>query len=165
MYRNIAAAVLLVVTFVSSSSNGQSPANAKPADRDSGAAEKVITETLRTMYEAEKRKDLDFIFANLSEDFAEVAGDGKLYYKSDIAAGFKDMVLKNYTISDCHFKLLTADSAYHTCEMRADAEFKGKPIPNHFRVTWLWTREQGKWLLRFEQGTMIPEPAKTGTAN
>lgn len=129
--------------------------------KESAAVEKQITATLHQMYEAEKRKDLKFIFSHLAQDFAEVAGDGKIYRRSDIEAGWNDVVLKGYTLLDCVFKLMTRDSAYMSCKMEVDATYKGQPFPKQFRVTTVWNRQQGKWLIRFEQGTMLPEPAKS----
>lgn len=127
---------------------------------ESAKVEKQITSTLRQLYEAEKRKDLKFIFAHLSDDFAEVAGDGKIYHRSDIEAGFKDVVLNEYKLSDCVFRLMTRDAAYLSCQMDLDATYKGQRFPSRFRVTYTWTRQNKDWLIRFEQGTVITEPAK-----
>lgn len=123
-------------------------------------AEKRITDTLHQMYEAEKRKDLKFVLSHLAEDFAEVAGDGGVYHRADIEAGWSDVVLKDYKLSDCVFKLLTRDAAYMTCNMEVDATYRGQPLPTRFRVTTIWTRHNSEWLVRFEQGTIIPGPPK-----
>jgi ketosteroid isomerase-like protein len=125
-------------------------------------AEQQITGTLHQMYEAEKRKDLKFVLSHLADDFAEVAGDGGVYHRSDIEAGWGDVVLKDYQLSDCAFKLMTRDAAYLTCKMEVDATYKGQPFPQRFRLTTVWTRRKGEWLIRFEQGTIIPEPSKDG---
>jgi ketosteroid isomerase-like protein len=122
--------------------------------------EKHITSTLRQMYEAEKRKDLKFVLSHLAEDFAEVAGDGGVYHRVDIEAGWSDVVLKDYLLSDCVFKLMSREAAYLSCKMGVDATYKGQPLPKRLRVTTLWTRHKDEWLVRFEQGTIIPEPSK-----
>lgn len=128
---------------------------------EESALEKQITSTLHQMYAAEKRRDLEFIHSHLADDFAEVAGDGKVYRWPDIEAGFKDVVLTEYSLTDCIFKLMTRDAAYLSCRMDVVASAKGQPIPARFRVTYVWTRQKEGWLLRFEQGTVIPEPAKS----
>lgn len=130
---------------------------------DESAAEKQISGTLHQMYEAEKRKDLNFVLAHLADDFAEVAGDGAVYQRSDIQAGWADVVLKDYKLSDCIFKLMSQDAAYLTCIMDVDATYKGQALPQRFRVTTVWTRHKGGWLVRFEQATIIPEPKKSST--
>jgi ketosteroid isomerase-like protein len=123
-------------------------------------AEKQITGALHQMYEAEKRKDLKFVLSHLADDFAEVAGDGGIYHRSDIEAGWNDVVLKDYTLSDCAFRLMTRDAAYLACRLEVDATYKGQPFPQRFRLTTVWTRHGSQWLIRLEQGTIIPEPAK-----
>ncbi len=129
------------------------------SSKETAAVESQITSTLHRMYEAEKRKDLQFIRSHLADDFAEVAGDGKVYHWADVEAGFKDVVLNDYKLSDCIFKMMTHDAAYLSCKMDLDATFKGQPFPGKFRVTYTWTRTDKEWLLRFEQGTVITEPA------
>ncbi len=128
---------------------------------EESSVEKQITNTLHQMYEAEKRRDLQSIHSHMADDFTEVAGDGKVYHWPDIEAGFKDVVLKEYKLTDCVFKLMTRDSAYLSCNMDLEATAKGQPFPARFRVTYVWTLHNKDWLLRFEQGTVIPEPGKT----
>ncbi len=126
---------------------------------EESAVEKQITGTLHQMYEAEKRKDLEFIHSHLAEDFTEIAGDGKVYHWADVEAGFKDVVLNDYRLTDCIFKLMTRDSAYLSCKMDVEATYRDQPFPAHLRVTYVWTRRKKDWLIRFEQATLIPEPA------
>jgi ketosteroid isomerase-like protein len=130
------------------------------SSRDEAASQKQVSDTLHQMYEAEKRKDLHFVLSHLSDDFAEVAGDGNVYHRADIEAGWSDVTLKDYKLSDCIFQLMTRDAAYLSCRMEVDATYKGQPFPQRFRVTTVWTRQQGGWLIRFEQGTIIPEQKK-----
>ena len=124
------------------------------------AVEKQITGTILQMYEAEKHKDLKFVLSHLADDFAEIAGDGGVYHRADIEAGWSDVVVNDYRLSDCLFKRMARDAAYLSCKMELDATYKGKPLPQRFRVTTVWTRQRGDWLIRFEQGTIIPEPPK-----
>ena len=128
--------------------------------QESASVEKHITRTLHQMYEAEKRKDLQFVLSKLAEDFAEVAGDGGVYTRADIEAGWADVVLNDYKLWDCVFKLMTRDAAYMSCKMEVDATYKGQPFPKRFRVTTVWSRQKGQWLIRFEQGTTIGEASK-----
>jgi len=130
------------------------------ASREASAAEKRITDTLHQMYEAEKRKDLKFVLAHLADDFAEIAGDGGIYHRADIEAGWSDVVLNDYKLSECVFKLMVRNAAYLTCKLEVDATYKSHPFPQRFRLTTVWTRQKGEWLIRLEQGTIISEPAK-----
>jgi ketosteroid isomerase-like protein len=134
------------------------------SSQDESAPQKQVSDTLHQMYEAEKRKDLHFVLSHLSDDFAEVAGDGNVFHRSDIEAGWSDVTLKDYKLSDCIFKLMTRNAAYLSCVMELDATYKGQPLPRRFRVTWVWTRQNGSWLVRFEQGTIIPEQKQDSPA-
>ncbi len=131
-----------------------------PAQSTADTETQLLT-NLRQMYEAEKKHDLNLIRSHLSDDFAEVAGDGRVYYWKEIESGFADMELREYKLSDCVTKLVTSDAAYLSCAMEVDASFKGNPLPRLFRVTWLWTRAKNRWVLRFEQGTIIPPGTPT----
>ena len=149
--RVVAVAVLCLSSVVGCAAQGK---------EESAAVEKYLSGTLHQMYEAEKRKDIKFVLSHLAEDFAEVAGDGKIYHRADIEAEWGNVVLNDYKLSDCVFHLMTRDSAYISCKMDLDATYKGQSFPAHFRVTYVWTRDKADWVIRFEQGTVITEPAK-----
>jgi ketosteroid isomerase-like protein len=129
--------------------------------KEEEAVERRITDTLRQMYEAERRRDLKFVLSHLADDFAEVAGNGGVYHRGDIEAEWSNVALHDYKLSDCAFKLMTRDSAYLTCKMELDATYKGQPFPSRLRVTTVWTRHGGEWSIRFEQGTTILEPSNS----
>ena len=131
------------------------------AQSDANIETQLLT-TLHKMYAAEKQHDLNFIRSYLSDDFAEVAGDGHVYHWKDIEDGFADMELREYKLSDCVAKLVASDAAYLSCAMEVDASFKGNPLPRLFRVTWLWTRAKDRWVVRFEQATIVPAASATG---
>ncbi len=130
------------------------------AQSDANIETQLLT-TLHKMYEAEKQHDLNSIRSYLSDDFAEVAGNGGVYHLKDIEAGFADMELRDYKLSDCVTKLVVSEAAYMSCAMEVEASFKRNPLPRLFRVTWLWTRAKGRWVMRFEQATIVPAASAT----
>jgi ketosteroid isomerase-like protein len=129
--------------------------------KEEEAVDRRITDTLHQMYEAERRKDLKFVFSHLADDFTEVAGNGGVCHRADIEAEWSNVALRDYKLSDCAFKLMTRDSAYLSCKMELDATYKGQPFPSRLRVTTVWTRHGGEWSIRFEQGTTIVEPSNS----
>jgi hypothetical protein len=135
-------------------------AGVSPGQTDLDTEKQLLT-ILHQMYAAEKKHDLNFIRSYLSDDFAEVAGDGRVYHWKDIEGGFAEMELRDYKLSDCVTNLVTSDAAYMSCAMEADASFNGTPLPRLFRVTWLWTRAKDRWVVRFEQETVIPATPAT----
>jgi hypothetical protein len=161
MYRSISM-LLLFIMFAACFGVAQN-LNAS-LSKDSSAPEKLIADKLHAMYEAEKRHDLQFILSSMAEDFEEIGGDGGVYNRSDLEAAWNDVKLNDYKLSDCSFKLVTKDVAYQSCLMDVDATYKGKRFPGRIRVTWVWTELNGNWLLKFEQGTIVPE-AKTDTGS
>lgn len=130
-------------------------AGVAPAQSDAETQEQLLA-ILHKMYAAEKTHDLAVIRSYLSDDFAEAAGDGAVYRWKDIEAGSADMQLRDYQLSDCLTKLIAPSAAYLSCRMEVDASYKGTPIPRLMRVTWVWSRANDRWLLRFEQATVIP---------
>ncbi|MGZ4836225.1 MAG: nuclear transport factor 2 family protein [Terriglobales bacterium] len=127
-----------------------------------GVTEKQLLTILHQMYAAEKKHDLNFIRSYLSDDFAEVGGDGRVYHWKDVEAGFADMELREYKLSDCVTKVVASEVAYMSCAMQVDASFKGNALPRLFRVTWLWTRANDRWVVRFEQATIVPAATPKG---
>ncbi len=121
------------------------------------ALEKHLTETLHRMYEAEKRGDLAFILSQMADDFTEIGGDGLIYRVGDIKEHFHEVKLKSYSLQEMQFHQMTPDSAYVSYLLTVDATFQGKQFPGKFRIGTVWTRVDDKWLVRFEQGTVIPE--------
>lgn len=117
--------------------------------------EQEITTTLKQMYEAEKRKDLGFVIAHLADDFAEVSEDGKIYHRDDIVKGWPEMAVSQCEPSDFVFTLMTKDAAWLSYRLHVEATFQGVALPKEFRVTTVWTRTKGKWVIRFEQGTVL----------
>jgi ketosteroid isomerase-like protein len=65
------------------------------------------------------------------------------------------MQLCDYQLSDCLTRRLARDAAYMTCRMEVDASYQGTPLPRVMRVTWVWSRVKGRWLVRFEQATVV----------
>lgn len=154
IYRTLAALALVFGLFA-----GTAVAQNEVATGNDPVVEKLITERLYKMYEAEKRGDLQFILAQLADDFAEVAGDGKIYHKSDIESHFHEVKVNDYSVQDLLFHQMTPDSAYVTYRLTVDATYNGQKFPGEFRVSTVWTRMTGDWRLRFEQGTIIPAKA------
>ena len=125
-----------------------------PAQSGTETQDRLLS-TLHQMYAAEKTHDLTTIRSHLADDFAEVAGDGGVYHWKEIEAGAADMQLRDYKLSDCVTTLIAPKAAYISCRMEVDASYKGIALPRLMRVTWLWSRAKDRWLLRFEQATVI----------
>jgi len=128
-----------------------------PSTQTTSENETQLLTTLHQMYDAEKKHDIKFIRSHLSDDFTEVAADGRVYYWKDIEPSIAEMELRDYKLTECISNFVTSDTAYLSCKMEIDASFKGNALPRLFRVTWVWTRSKDRpWVMRFEQATIIP---------
>ncbi len=125
------------------------------AQTSDAALEKELLAILHPMYAAEKRHDLAFVRTHLSDDFAEVAGDGNVYGFDAVEKGFGEMELKDYKLTDCLARRLDGNAALLTCRMEVDATYKGTPLPRNMRVTWVWQKVKGQWKVSFEQATLV----------
>lgn len=113
----------------------------------------------KSLAEAEKRHDWPFIAKLLTDDFVEIAADGKRYTKPDVAAYFPDIQLHDYKMEDVRVQRVTDQAVLVTSTVRVDASFRGTRIPSHSYVSTLWVRRRGQWKIVFHQVTPIPEPA------
>ena len=111
----------------------------------------------RGVIEAERQHDWEAIARHLAPDFLEIAGDGNTYTKSQVATYFSDVKLNGYTISEVQENTLAADVTLITYRIAVDASFKGQPVPHSARVSSVWTRQSGTWLMKFHQSTPIPQ--------
>jgi hypothetical protein len=70
--------------------------------------------------------DLTLNFSTSKNSNAPEAND----HRADIEAGWSDVVMRDYKLSDCVFKLMIRDAAYLSCKMEVDATYKGWPHPS-----------------------------------
>jgi hypothetical protein len=128
------------------------------ADAKSGAKRRKLLEFYeREMIEAEHKHNWEAIARRLAPDFLEIAGDGKVYNKEQVAAYFPDVRLNKYTISEMEVRVVDANAGIVAYKIEVDATFKGQPIPGAARVSSVWARQNGAWLMKFHQATPIPK--------
>ena len=129
------------------------------AAREAQAWEQQFAARERSLFEAEKRHDWPAVERLLTDDFVEIAADGKLYAKSDVAAYFPDVQLHDYQQEDVRVLRAAEGAVLVTSTVRVDASFRGQRIPSHSYVSTLWVRRGKQWKIVFHQVTPIPEPA------
>jgi len=113
----------------------------------------------KSLAEAEKRHDWPAVERLLTDDFVEIAADGKRYSKPEVAAYFPDVQLHDYTMEDVRVQRVADGAVLVTSTVKVDASFRGTRIPSHSYVSTLWVRRKGQWKIVFHQVTPIPEPA------
>jgi hypothetical protein len=128
------------------------------AAREAQAQEKEFAAREKSLFEAEKRHDWPAVERLLADDFLEIAADGKLYTKGDVAGYFPDIQLHDYQQSEVRVLHASADAVLVTSTVKVDASFRGARIPSHSYVSTLWVHRGKQWKIVFHQVTPIPEP-------
>jgi glyoxylase I family protein len=134
------------------------PSSTQPGK--AGAAQKFEAAAIareKSLAEAEKRHDWESISRHLADDFVEIAGNGKLYTKAEVAQYFPDVRVQEATLDNFRVLRLGPDAVLLFYTADAKATFKGQPIPGRNYVSSYWARRAGKWRMVFHQATPIPE--------
>ena len=111
----------------------------------------------KSLAEAEKRHDWESISRHLADDFVEIAGNGKLYTKAEVAQYFPEVRVQEATLDNFRVLQLGPDAVLLFYTADAQATFQGQPIPGRNYVSSYWARRAGKWRMVFHQATPIPE--------
>jgi hypothetical protein len=121
-------------------------------------SEILLTNTLQSLetqlLEPTTRRDPAALESLLAEDFIEFGSSGRIFSRASIIAGLQ---LESYSppeLLDFAATLLAPAVALATYRtMRRDES--GQPGPAALRSS-LWIHRQGRWQIRFHQGTRIP---------
>jgi hypothetical protein len=133
------------------------PDQSNSGDKRAQDVRKLIELYEREMIESERKHNWETIARRLASDFLEIAGDGKAYNKDQVAAYFPDIGLNKYAISEMEVRIIDANAAIVAYRIAVDATFKGQPVPGAARVSSVWARQNGAWMMKFHQSTPIPK--------
>ena len=135
---------------------GKVTASGEKAGRAGNLEQEAIARE-KELAAAEKRHDWEFISRALAHDFVEVAGDGKLYTKAEVAQYFPDVRVQEFSLDNFRVVQSRPDAVLLLYTANAQATFKGQPFPAHNYVSSYWVRRRGEWRMIFHQATPIPE--------
>jgi hypothetical protein len=115
----------------------------------------TLRELEETLLRPSVRKDsheLDFL---LADDFVEIGSSGRVFNKSQIIAELQiEAVLPAIRVSEFAVEMLTTEIALVTYRTTAhDAD--GRESLQSRRSS-IWTYRDGRWRIRFHQGTRLP---------
>ena len=116
-------------------------------------------QTLRRLEERllrpEIRKSAAEVAALLSDDFVELASDGRTYGKRQIIASLRSEAPKRYSLKDFRVRILAPGVALAT--FRLQKRFpKKKETVTSLRSS-IWKRIDGRWRMAFHQGTLTAD--------
>ena len=105
-----------------------------------------LIELERALWRAETRFDPEFMERTLAVDFLEFGRSGRVYQRADTLAMTGDSI--EATLRDIEFSLLSEDVALLTYV--SEVQHEELDLANRASV---WVRRDGRWQLRFHQGT------------
>jgi hypothetical protein len=130
-----------------------SGANLAPSTKSLTPFEQTLLDHEKAVPEAQKKKDLDFFKRTLTDDFLEVATDGKVYTKDDLLQGILVADLQEFTLYNAQVLPLSDTSALVTYDAIVRMTLGDEPIPRYQRISAVWVKQGEQWKLKFQQAT------------
>ncbi len=111
-----------------------------------GADHQALIELEWALWRAETRFDADFMERTLASDFLEFGRSGRVYARADTLAIKGDSIKAK--LRDVEVSMLAADVALLTYV--SEVQHEQLDLANRASI---WVRRDGRWQLRFHQGT------------
>src|SRR6266550_3424328 len=112
----------------------------------------LITNT-KAVPAAWKKKDADFFKRTLTDDFLEVAIDGKVYGKNDVLEGVHMADVQEYSPYDAQVVPVNDGAAIVTYDCIVRMTLGEEPVPRYQHITDVWVKQGDEWRLKFQQAT------------
>jgi len=112
----------------------------------------LITNT-KAVPAAWKKKDADFFKRTLTDDFLEVAIDGKVYGKNDVLESVRMADVREYSPYDAQILNINDSAAIVTYDCIVRMTLGEEPVPRYQHITDVWVQQGGEWRLKFQQAT------------
>jgi hypothetical protein len=129
----------------------QTPAGAKA--KPLSPLEQTLIANSKAVGEAEKKKDTDFFKRTLTDDFLEVAADGKVYGRDDIMEGVRLADLQEYSPYDIQVLVVNESAGIVTYDCIVRMTLGDETVPRYQHISDLWIKQGDQWRLKFQQAT------------
>jgi hypothetical protein len=117
-----------------------------------------IAETLRELEEqlqtTSVRKNAAAVSSLLTEEFREYGSSGRIFSKEEIIRALQSESPAHISMQDFQASVLTEKIAFVT--YRSIKHQPGSPAIESLRSS-LWLFQEGRWQMRFHQGTRVPK--------
>src|SRR6476646_10920108 len=117
--------------------------------------EQALIGNTKSVPEAQKIKNVDFLKHTLTDDFVLVGSEGKLHDKEEIVESARDGELKDYYTYNLRVLPVDDDSALVTYDCIIHMPEGDAPgmAPRYQHISDLWVKQDDQWRLRFQQAT------------
>lgn len=105
------------------------------------------------LWREETRFDRDFMERVLAEDFVEFGRSGRVYQRIDTLLAPVQSIQAAIPLPNFNVRLLTKDIA----QVTYNSEITVDGIVQIGRRSSIWSRSPAGWVLRFHQGTPVPD--------
>ena len=115
--------------------------------------EQTLIANTKALPAAWKKKDAEFFKTTLTDDFLEVAIDGKVYAKNDVLEGVHMADVQEYSPYDVHVLPINDSAAIVTYDCIVRMSLGEEPVPRYQHITDIWVKQSEQWRLKFQQAT------------
>jgi len=115
--------------------------------------EQTLIANTKAVPAAWKKKDAEFFKTTLTDDFLEVAVDGKVYGKNDVLEGVHIADVQEYSPYDVHVLPINDSAAIVTYDCIVRMRLGEDPVPRYQHITDIWIKQGEQWRLKFQQAT------------
>lgn len=142
--------LLCLLVMFSSLSRGQTAGSAAKALPP--LAQELIAKE-KSLAEAQKKKDIDFLKTTLADDFVSAGVDGKLHPREEVIGDAYDINLKEYTPYEIAVVPLNDSAAIVTYDAIVGMAKYDEEIPRYQHISSVWVKLGDAWRLKFQQAT------------
>jgi hypothetical protein len=115
--------------------------------------EQTLIANTKAVSAAWKKKDVDFFKRTLTDDFLEVAIDGKVYGKNDVLEVVHMADVQEYSPYDAQTVPINEGAAIVTYDCIVRMTLGEEPVPRYQHITDIWVKQGDEWRLKFQQAT------------
>jgi hypothetical protein len=115
--------------------------------------EQILIANTKAVPAAWKKKDADFFKRTLTDDFLEVAIDGKVYGKNDVLEGVHMADVQEYSPYDVQVVPVNDGATIVTYDCIVRMTLGEEPVPRYQHITDIWVKQGDQWHLKFQQAT------------
>jgi hypothetical protein len=117
--------------------------------------EQTLIANTKAVPAAWKKKDADFFKRTLTDDFLEIAIDGKVYGKNDVLEGVHMADVQEYSPYDARIVPINDSAAIVTYDCIVRMNLGEEPVPRYQHITDVWVKQGDEWRLKFQQATAV----------
>jgi len=115
--------------------------------------EQALLANDKSLTEAYKNKDIDFLKRMVTDDFVAIGTDGKPFDKADLVENFRETKIEEYRPYEVSVVPVNETAAIVTYDCVVRMMVFDETLPRYQHVSNLWVKQGDQWRLKFQQAT------------